>query len=1097
MRLWAIFCTLMVAQLGLAQEETRLLRFPTIHDKTIVFVYAGNLYSVSSDGGIARRLTSHEGFEMFPRFSPDGKTIAFSGQYDGNTEVYTMPAQGGTPKRLTYTPTLGRDEIGDRMGPNNIVMGWKHNGKEILFRSRMGTFNDFVGQLYTISTEGGLPEALPLPRGGFASYSPDDSKLVYNRIFREFRTWKRYQGGMADEVWIHDFATKKTEPVTNYKGQDIIPMWAGDKIYYISDNTEKRRYNLFSYDTKSKKTEQLTKLDEYDIKFPSLGDKAIVFEYGGWIYTYDLETKQYKKVTISISEDSSSSRGGLKDISKQIGAFEVSHDGKRALFSARGELFTVPNGTGITRNLSRTSGVHERNPKWSPDGKSIAYISDATGEDEIHLIPHDGSAPATVLTSGGDTYKYELQWSPDSKKIAWTDRKQRLQYLDLATKNVTVAAQAKAFEISGFNWSSDSKWLTWSQSETDSLSKVHLYSLATGKDTEVTDGFYGASQPTFSSDGKYLFFVSARDFTPTYGQTEFNHIYQDMSRIYFVTLAKSTENPFKPKLEEVTPVAEPAKEEGPKPKEKDEKKEPKKDEKKEEKKDPKKDEGIKVDLDGIQSRVLALNVPASNYRGLEAAQGLLYYSRAGRSGPGGFFAYDVAGNKEISLGQIDGYEISADGKKMIASKGGNYGIIDLPRAPFEFKNLDLSGLEVQLDREAEWKQIFAESWRQMRDFFYDPNLHGVEWLLLRKKYEVLLPYVRHRNDLTYIIGEMISELNAGHAYVGGGELPEVKKIPLGLLGAKLKVDPATKAYQIIKILKGANWSPTHRSPLTEMGVEVSEGEFIIAINGIPTKSVGNINELLINKVGKPTVLTISKTADGKNSKQVTVTPIADEGPLNYLAWVEGNREKVAKATNGKVGYLHIPDMLAPGLNEFIKSFYPQITKKGMIIDVRGNGGGNVSPQIIERLRRQIAMFSYARNSVPNVEPGGTFYGPMVALINEYSASDGDLFPWRFKHYKLGTLIGKRSWGGVIGIRGTLPLLDGGTLNRPEFSRFDIAGKEWIIEGYGVDPDIVVDNDPATEYAGTDEQLNKAIEVILEKLKTEEKTIPPVPPFPKR
>jgi tricorn protease len=1060
-----------------AAEEARLLRFPAIHGDQVVFTYAGNLYTVPAAGGTARRLTNHDGFEMFARFSPDGKWLAFTGQYDGNTEVYLMPAQGGVPRRLTFTATLGRDDVADRMGPNNIVIGWKNNGKEILFRSRMASFNDFIGQLYTVSIDGGLPQELPLPRGGFGDFSPDDSKLVYNRVFREFRTWKRYRGGMADEVWLYDFKTKQTEQLTKNAAQDIIPMWVGDsdKIYFLSDRDDEKRFNVWSYDLKTKATKQVTTFKEFDCKFPSRGDTAIVFENGGWIYKLDLATEKVEKVPVRIQDDQLTGRGGIKDLSKNVSSYEISPEGKRALFGARGELFTVPAAHGLTRNLTSTSGVHERDAKWSPDGKTIAFISDATGEDEIHLIAQDGGDAPKQLTNGADTYKYEIKWSPDGKKILWGDKKLRLQYVDVATKKVTPVTQAKAWEVREYVWSPDSKWIAWAQQETNSLTKIYLFSVEKNQAWEVTDGWFASSQPVFSSDGKYLFFVSNRDFNPIFSATEWNHAYQDMARIYFVTLAKDTPNPFAPKQDEVGAEAPPA---------------------------PKAEPGaaLKVDPEGIKGRALSLTAPAANYRNLQSAGGLLYYQRSGRGEPGGsFLAYDLAGAKEINLGSVGGYEISHDGKKMLVNKNNAYGIIDLPKnGPIEVgKALDLSGMEMRLDRHAEWKQIFNECWRQMRDFFYDPNLHGVDWPAVRKKYEVLLPHVQHRADLTYVIGEMISELNAGHAYVGGGDVPSVPKVQTGLLGAKLRKDPETRYYQITKVLKGANWDRGLRSPLTEIGVDIAEGDYIVAVNSRPTNEVGNIYELLLNTVNKSITLKVNKEPNAKGARTVVVTPIADESKLYYHDWVEGNIKKVNDATGGKVGYLHVPDMLTTGLNEFVKHFYPQITKKALIIDVRGNGGGNVSPMLIERLRREIAMVGIARNGPPTVEPSGTFHGPMVCLLNEFSASDGDLFPWRFKHYKLGPLIGKRSWGGVVGIRGSLPLVDGGYLNKPEFSRFDVEGKKWIIEGYGVDPDIEQDNDPAKEYAGTDEQLNKAIEVILEKLKTEEKKLPDVPPYPKR
>jgi tricorn protease len=1071
-------------------DEARLLRFPAIHGDSVVFTYAGNLYTVPAKGGIARRLTNHDGFEMFARFSPDGKWLAFTGQYDGNTEVYLMPAEGGTPKRLTYTATLGRDDVSDRMGPNNIVIGWHPDGKHILFRSRMHSFNDFIGQLYTISIDGGLPEQVPLPRGGFGSYSPDGSKLAYNRVFREFRTWKRYRGGMADEIWTYDFSTKKTEQLTDNPAQDIIPMWAGDKIYYLSDRDSIKRFNVWSVDPKTKETKQITRFTDYDCKFPSLGDKAIVFENGGFIQKLDLMTEEVEKIPVRILDDELTARGGLTNVSKNVGSFGLSNDGKRAVFTARGDVFTVPAGQGITRNLTNTPGTHDRSADWSPDGKSIAFISDASGEDEIYTMSPDGTGKPTQLTSGGDTYKYEFAWSPDGKKILWSDKKLRLQYVDVATKKVTLVNQAKAFEIRDFTWSPDSKWIAFGRPEVEGLQKVWLYSVEQEKSTEVTDGWYAANSPCFSSDGKYLFFVSARDFSPTYGNTEFNTIYTDMQKIYLVTLAKSTENPFKPKVDEdgspsPTPKADAMK---------DGKADPKADPKKAE---PKPASDMKVDLDGLKDRQLAIPGPAANYFNLKAAGGLLYYVRGGNRQVPGFFAYDVAVQKEIALGNVNGYDISADGKKMIVSRGGTFGIIDLPRGPVDFKPLDLGGMEVRLDRQAEWKQIFNECWRQMRDFFYDPGLHGVDWPAMKKKYEVLVPHVRHRYDLTYVIGEMISELNAGHLYVGGGDAPEVARIKTGLLGAELKKDSKSGYYKIEKILKGANWSPALRSPLTEIGVDVHEGDFITKVNGKPVNEVGNIYELLLNTPGRLVTLDVNKEAVANGAHTVTVTPIADESQLYYHQWVEGNIEKVSKATDGKVGYLHVPDMQAPGLNEFAKHFYPQLQKKALIIDVRGNGGGNVSPMLIERLRREIAMVGVARNAAPTVDPGGTFYGPMVCLLNEFSASDGDLFPWRFKHYKMGPLIGKRSWGGVVGIRGSLPLLDGGTLSKPEFSRIDPEGKEWIIEGHGVDPDIIQDNDPAKEFAGDDEQLTRGVKEVLELLKKGEKNLPKLPPYPKR
>lgn len=1093
-----------------AAAEARLLRFPAIHGSTVVFTYAGDLYSAPVDGAApARKLTSHGGFEMFPRFSPDGKTIAFTGQYDGNTEVYSIPAGGGVPKRLTYTATIARDEVSDRMGPNNVVMGWTPDGKSIVFRSRMRTFNDFIGQLYTVPAEGGLPTQLPLPRGGFCSFSPDGTKLAYNKVFREFRTWKRYRGGMADDIWIYDFQTRKTDQLTKTDAQDIFPMWHGNSIYFISDRDEPFRYNLYRADLGTKETKKLTNFTDFDIKFPSLGDQAIVFEQGGWIWKFDLASQQAEKLKIRIADDGLGGRGGWADVSKRIASYEVAPGGKRALFSARGDLFTVPAKSGITRNLTQTPGVHDRDATWSPDGKKIAFISDRTGEDEIWLIDPKGGEP-TQLTAGGDNYKYALAWSPDSKKIAWSDRKQRLRMIDVESKQVTEVFRSPVFEIRDFSWSPDSQWLVFSQPTENAHSKVTLYSLADGKLTDVTDAWYDADNPTFSGDGKWLFFASKRDFNPTYSQTEWNHVYNNMTRVYALALAKSTASPFAPRNDEAGPDE---KKEEKKPDEKKEDaaaKDAKKDgEKKDEakkddaKKEEKKKEPAKtvIDLDGLSQRVIGLPVPAANYGALKSAGSAVFYIRGGPGAPPSLCLFDLGqpNPKEVVLGRVGGYDLSADGKHMIVSRDGSFSILDTPKGPLpeKLEPLDLSGLRVELDRYAEWKQIYAECWRQMRDFFYAENMHGVDWPAIRRKYEPLIAHVNHRADLTYVIGEMISELNCGHAYVGGGELPPVTKTPMGLLGAQFERDPATGFFKITKILDGENWDKKGRSPLTEMGVDVKVGDFIVAINGAPASRYKSIQEGLVGTAGKMVALKVNKEAKAEGAREVLVTPIEDEGELYYLEWVRGNREKVAKATGGRVGYLHVPDMLTTGLNEFTRQFYPQIRKEALIIDMRGNGGGNVSPQLIERLRREMMMIEMARNTVSSPEPREMILGPKVCLLNEYSASDGDLFPYQFRQAKLGKLIGKRSWGGVVGIRGTLPLLDGGTLNRPEFSRYDNAGKEWVIEGRGVSPDIEVDNDPADEMAGKDAQLEKAIEVILEELKTKGVQLPPKPPEPKK
>jgi len=1085
----------LLVNVALAQDQARLLRFPAIHENQIVFTYAGDLYSVASSGGVARKLTNHEGFEMFARFSPDGKHIAFTGQYDGNTEVYLMPATGGVPRRLTYTATLDRDDVSDRMGPNNIVMAWKNDGNSIIFRSRMRSFNSFNGRLYSVSRSGGPADELPLPRAGFCSFSPDDKKLAYNRIFREFRTWKRYRGGMADDIWIYDFKTKKIENITDNPAQDIIPMWSDKKIFFLSDRDENKRMNLFAYDLDSKQTRKITNFTDFDIKFPSLGRSAIVFENGGYIYRLDVETEKYEKVIVRIQEDLSGGRSEIVSVADNVANYEIAPDGKRALFGARGDVFTVPARHGPIRNLTDSPGVHERNSKWSPNGKWIAYISDASGEDEIYIVPQDGTGPAKQITRNAETYKYRIEWSPDSRKILWADKRLRLRFVSVRIGEITEVDKSDKWEFRDYSWSPDNRWIVYTKPEVEMMNKIYLYSLRNKKSYELTDGWYSASNPKFSSNGKFVFFISDRDFNPIYSRTEWNHAYQEMSRIYLLTLAKSTDSPFKPKSDEV----EIKPEEKAKKKADVEKTDPnqaiKKPQQAEQKR--KQEPRIKVDIDGIKDRIAVLPTAVGGYRDLTSVDDYLYYNRRSRGDDKSrLLMYNLKEQKETELGDMGSFEISADQKKMLLASGGKYAIIDLPKSTITMKEtLDLSGMEVHLDKKKQWAQIFNECWRQMREFFYVPNMHGVNWQAMRERYEPLVAHVNHRADLTYIVGEMIGELNAGHTYVGGGEYPKPKRIQMGLLGANIKRDSKSGYYRIEKILRGQNWDKATRSPLTEIGVDANAGDYILAVDGKSTADVCDIYELLINKAGKQVTLKLNSKPARRGAREVVVVPTGSEENLYYYDWVQTNIEKVSDATDGKVGYIHVPDMGRRGLNEFVKYFYPQIRKKGLIIDVRGNGGGNVSPMLIERLRREIVMIDFGRNGSPEPDPSAMIYGPMVCLADEFSASDGDLFTYRFKKHKLGKVIGKRTWGGVVGIRGSLPLLDGGFLNKPEFSRYDVEGKNWIIEGHGVEPDIYVDNDPAKEYAGIDQQLNKAIEVVLEELKTKEKEIPPLPPYP--
>jgi tricorn protease len=1075
-----IFC-FAVFSLNVFSQEARLMRFPTIYNDQVVFSYAGDLYTVNKSGGTARKLTSDVGYEMFSKFSPDGKTIAFTGQYDGNTEIYSIPAEGGTPKRLTYTATLNRDDLSDRMGPNNIVMAWQDN-EHVIYRSRKESFNAFIGSLYVADLNGGLSSELPLPRGGFCSFSPDKKKLAYNQVFREFRTWKYYRGGMADDIWIYDFATKQTVNVTNNPAQDIEPMWFGDKIYFLSDRD--RTMNLFSYDVTSKEIKKITNYTDYDIKFPSLGNNAIVFEKGGYLYTMDLASEQVKQINITIGSDNIYGRTEWTDASDNMESTSISPDGKRMVAVARGDVYTLPAETGITRNLTQSGAAHDRNAVWSPDGKVVAYISDVSGEDEIYTLVPDGFSKPVQITSGADVYKFEILWSPDSKKIAWGDKKQRLQYVDIKTKKITEIDRSEVFEMRDFSWSPDSKWVAYTKPEKDSKAKVYMYNLQTAAKAPVTDGWYDVTNPTFSNDGKYLYVTSNREFAPTFSNIDFQIAYLNMSKIYLITLAKETANPFAPVNDEVKT----AKEETPA----DTKKQSDSGKNKNKNIDTTAKD-IKVDLDGITQRLVAFGVEGANYNQLASADGKLYYLKQ-KDGEeqSQLCVYDISEKKETVLGAVDGFELSSDKKKMLVRKQRNYYIIDAPSfKPDLSKAIDLSNMKLWIDKKAEWKEIFDESWRQMRDFFYAPNMHGVDWKAMHDKYAVMIPYVNHRADLTYLIGEMIGELSIGHSYVGGGDLPKPQRIKLGLLGAQLSRD-ASGYYRINKILEGANFDASLRSPLTEVGVNVNTGDYIISVNGKPTNEMNDIYASLVNMANKQVELQVNSKPSADGARKTIVVPIADESNLYYYNWVQHNIRYVDSASAGKIGYLHIPDMGIEGLNEFMKYFYPQVTKKALIIDDRGNGGGFVSPLIAERLSKQLVYYEFLRNAIGHPDPEGQ-YGPKALLVNEYSASDGDIFPYRFKTYKLGKVIGKRTWGGVVGIRNSLPIMDGGFLMRPEFAPYLASG--FVIEGHGVDPDIEVANDPAKEYAGIDEQLNRAIQELMEELKTKQQDVPPIPPYP--
>jgi tricorn protease len=1104
--LWIAVCACLAW--GQEPQEGRLMLFPDIHNGKIAFVYGGDIWLASSGGGVARRITSSPGRELFPKFSPDGKWIAFTGEYDGNFDVYVMPAEGGQPKQLTFYQGSA-EPLSDRMGVHDEVVTWSPDSKRILFLSRRDASNVWVKRLYSVSIDGGLPEPLPMDQGGLASFSPDGNKVAYNIIFRNFRTWKRYTGGLAQWITLYDLKNNTSEDIPHTEWTDTFPMWHGDTIYFTSDRGPDHRLNLYSYDLKTKQIEQRTHFKDFDVMWPSLGPDAIIFDNDGYLYTFDLQSKQAKKLTLYLPGERDQAMKHWANVSKYITDFDISPEGKRAVFAARGDVFTVPAKEGSIRDLTRTPGIREKLVAWSPDGRWVAYVSDRTGEDEIYIAPQDGTGKEQQITSGYKGFKFGPAWSYDSKKIAWADKDLRLWYVDIDDKKPVQVDRGEYGEITNYSWSPDSKWIAYDKNGDNQYSVVYLYSLADHKITPITTSMTNSYGAVFDPAGKYLYFLSDRDYNEVLGNIDFEFANPKTTRVYVVTLRSDEPSPFPALSDEAEVKKEPeaAAGESGQPKNEAASKNSEK-EKKSENESKQKPAEFRIDLDGIQDRVVALPTDPAVIQVLAASKGFIYYSTTpiqGLSGPipgetSAVRVYDLKDRKSKTLIEgVERFALSFDGSKLLYQAGGHgghsYGIIDA-KPDVEKKvgdgTLNLSGMRAELDPPLEWKQMFNEVWRQERDYFYEPSMNGVDWQKVRDKYAQLLPYVANRYGLTYILGQMIGELSNSHTYVGGGDYPELHTVDVGLLGADFEADPASGMYRFKKIYPGENWDTHLRSPLTEPGINVKEGDYLLAVNGRPLRVPQNPYELFVNTANETVTLTVNSKPSEEDSRNVQVKPIADEYSLRELHMIETNRKKVEAATQGKVGYIYLPDMGDDGLNEFVKQYFPQIRKEGLIIDVRYNGGGFVDQLIFERLRRILAGMNSMRNWKSNTVPPDVFNGYMACITNHYAASDGDLFSYYFKYYKLGPLIGERTWGGVRGIRGFIPLMDGGYITRPEASRYDL-NSQWIVENHGVQPDIVVENRPEQVVKGEDPQLQKAIEAVMKEIQAHPKQLPPRPP----
>ena len=1098
-----------------ADNLARMLRYPDIHDDIIAFVYAGDIWTVPASGGTARRLTSHPGQELFPKFSPDGRWIAFSGEYNSTRQVFVIAVDGGEPRQLTYRNDVGL--MPPRGGFDNRILGWTPDGKNVMFRANRVPQSDRLGRPFLVPFEGGMEKPLAITESGGASYSPDGSKVAFTPISNEFRGWKRYRGGQSPDVWIYDLKRNTSEQITNTRAQDMIPVWLGDTIYYLSDRDW--TMNVFAYDTRTKQTRKVTSHTDYDALWPSGSGDKLVYEAGGYIYRLDTKSDKAERVPIKVFGDFPETVAYFQNVKPNIQTFSLSPSGVRALFDARGDIYTAPAKEGEVRNLTDSQGVRELFPVWSADGRSVAYLSDRSGEYEIYVRPSDGTGVERRVTTDGDIWRFPVVWSPDSRLLAYGDKKQRLRYVEVATGKTVEVDRSTRNDITYYSWAPDSRWIAYTKLGENQFSEIWVYSLANGKTQKLTGGMTSDTTPIFDPKGRYLYFLSNRDFNLTFSSWEFNYLYTNPTRVYVgllvadgpaLFLPTSDEERFKTQENPLTPPPNPAQA----PPSQGGKAQPspqamptptpqvaatpmpepasgQPSTKPEDKKMPA-PVNVKIDFANFENRVRAIPGPPSNYRRLSATpDGVLYLT-----GPGKLSLYHLEAKAEQAI--IDGiqdYDLSADAKQIIFQAGDNYGIAPLaPGQKPEAGLLKLEGMMMKIDPKAEWAQEYTDAWRIMRDWFYDPNMHGVDWRAIRDKYGALVPYLANREDLNFLLTEMGSELMAGHVYTNrGDDPPRVTRTDGGQLGAEIELD-ASGYFKITKIFPGENWQESFRSPLTEPGVRARVGDFILAVDGRSTRGVKNFYELLEGKATRVVTLSLnnSPTLSGAHDERVRL--VRSEASLRYLDWVQSRRALVDKLSGGRIGYIHVPNTAVEGNRELFKGFYPQANKDALVIDDRYNGGGFIPDRMIELLERKPLSYWTRRGTGAYSTPLFAHNGPKAMLINGYAGSGGDAFPYYFRERGLGRIFGTTTWGGLIGLTGNPQLADGGSLSTPTFRFFDLEGR-WAIEGVGVDPDVEVVDSPDALARGEDPTLEAAVKYLMEQLQRTppKRVVVPTPP----